>query len=91
MQSIEYLGFLAAILTTGSFLPQALMTLRTKNTDGISLTMYSLFTIGVAFWFIYGILLSSWSLIIANSITFLLAASILAVKLTNLKNEQPTD
>lgn len=88
MQSIEYLGFLAAILTTGSFLPQAIMTLRTKNTDGISLTMYSLFTIGVAFWFIYGILLSSWSLIIANSITFLLAASILVVKFTNSKKDK---
>ncbi len=87
MQSIEYLGFLAAILTTGSFLPQAIMTLRTKNTDGISLTMYSLFTTGVAFWFIYGILLSSWSLIIANSITFLLAVSILTVKILNTKKK----
>ena len=83
MPLAEIIGLIAACLTTGSFLPQALMALRTRNTDGISLTMYALFTAGVALWFVYGIAISSWSITLANSITFLFAASILAVKLLN--------
>ena len=44
----EWLGYIAALLTTGSFVPQAVKTIRTRNTTGISLAMYVIFTIGVA-------------------------------------------
>jgi MtN3 and saliva related transmembrane protein len=77
----EWLGYAAAFLTTGSFVPQALMTIRTRNTSGISLAMYVIFTTGVACWLYYGIALGSWPMILANSITLVLAATILGLKL----------
>lgn len=80
---IEFIGTAAAILTTCSFLPQALMVLRTKDTASISLTMYAMFLTGVAAWFVYGVMIGSWPVIIANAITFLLAAMIFAVKVHN--------
>ena len=77
----ELIGLLAAILTTASFLPQAILVVRTRNTEGISLAMYILFTIGVAGWFAYGLLIESLPVILANLITLLLAATILLIKL----------
>ncbi len=77
----EWMGYLAAILTTGSFVPQAVMTIRTRNTSGVSLAMYVIFTIGVAAWLAYGIAIASWPMILANSVTLALAATILALKI----------
>jgi len=79
----EYIGYLAAFLTTSSFLPQAIMTIKTRDTQSLSLSMYSLFTLGVFCWLVYGISINDKAIIFANSITFLLAASILACKLYN--------
>jgi MtN3 and saliva related transmembrane protein len=79
--NIEWFGFAAAFLTSISFVPQALMTIRTRNTSGISRAMYSMFTIGVALWLVYGIALESWPMIVANTVTLGLAATILALKL----------
>jgi MtN3 and saliva related transmembrane protein len=79
--NLEWVGFVAAFLTTVSFIPQAVMTIRTKNTSGISRGMYSLFTVGVAFWLVYGIALDSWPMILANTVTLGLAATILGLKL----------
>ncbi|MFC7292020.1 SemiSWEET family sugar transporter [Hirschia litorea] len=87
----EILGLVAASLTTGSFLPQAILALRTRNTDGISLAMYALFTTGVALWFVYGILVTSWPVIIANFVTFLLAACILTLKLSNTRKSKAVE
>jgi MtN3 and saliva related transmembrane protein len=77
----EWFGYAAAILTTTSFVPQAVMTLRTRNTSGISLAMYVIFTIGVALWLVYGIFLVSWPMILANCVTLVLSVSILLLKL----------
>ena len=77
----EWLGYLAAILTTGSFLPQAIKTIRSRNTTGISLVMYVVFALGVALWLGYGIAIGSWPMILANVVTFVLAATILALKI----------
>ena len=77
----QIVGYIAAALTTISFVPQVLQVWRSKHTKDISLGMYSIFTIGVAFWLIYGILLVSWPIIIANSITILLAGFVLGMKL----------
>jgi MtN3 and saliva related transmembrane protein len=79
--NLEWFGYAAAILTTGSFVPQAVMTIRTRNTSGISLAMYVIFTVGVALWLVYGIALESWPMILANTVTLGLAATILALKL----------
>ena len=81
MSPIDLIGFLAAVLTTASFVPQAWHTFRTRDVRGISLGMYSVFTAGVACWLIYGLLLGAWPIVIANCITLALAAAILVMKL----------
>lgn len=77
----EWIGYVAAALTTLSFLPQAIKTLRTRDTSGISLGMYSVFTVGVACWFGYGLVLGSWPMIVSNLLTLGLSAVILVMKL----------
>jgi MtN3 and saliva related transmembrane protein len=77
----DWLGYLAATLTTLSFVPQALLTLRTRQVHGISAGMYSLFTFGVALWLAYGWRLGEWPIIIANAVTLLLATTILLTKI----------
>ena len=81
MVSGEWVGYLAATMTTLSFVPQALHTIRTRDTRGISLGMYVVFTAGVACWFFYGIVLGSWPMIVSNLVTLGLSATILAMKL----------
>ena len=79
--NLEWVGFLAAACTTLSFVPQAVKTIRTRDTSGISLWMYVVFTFGIACWFGYGVFLQSWPMIVSNAITFALAATILVLKL----------
>ena len=80
----ETIGYLAATLTTVSFLPQAILTIRTKDTESLSLSMYSLFTLGVFCWLIYGVYISNKAIIFANAVTLALAASILSFKIYNV-------
>jgi MtN3 and saliva related transmembrane protein len=80
LTGIEWVGYIAACLTTGSFLPQAVLTLRTRNVSGISLGMYSAFTLGVGMWLLYGLALGAWPIIVANAITLGLAGAILAAR-----------
>ena len=81
MQFFTFLGYVAAVLTTISFVPQALLIIKTKDTKGISLPMYILFTIGVACWLLYGIYIGMIPVIIANFITLALAIVILTFKI----------
>ena len=74
-------GYAAAVLTTVAFVPQALKSWQTRDLSGVSLPMYSLFTAGVAMWFVYGVMLGSWPIIIANAITIVLASVVLTLKL----------
>lgn len=74
-------GLLAAFCTTLSFLPQAIKTIQTKDTSGISLSMYLLFTIGTFLWFSYGLMSGSVPVYLANGITLILALVILIYKL----------
>jgi MtN3 and saliva related transmembrane protein len=76
----DLIGYVAATLTTGAFVPQAVKTIRTRETHAISFWMYVGFTLGVALWFVYGVALGSWPIIAANAVSFLLAATILALK-----------
>lgn len=77
----DLIGLIAAFLTTLSFLPQTLMVLRSGETAGISLTMYAMFTLGVAAWLTYGVLQASMPIMLANGVTLLLAAIILSLKI----------
>ena len=81
MINVELVGAVAAVLTTASFLPQAVKVLRTRETEAISLAMYALFTTGVAAWLAYGLLTMQWSIIAANALTLLLSGTILAMKI----------
>jgi MtN3 and saliva related transmembrane protein len=81
MSATEFIGFAAATLTTASFIPQAWHTFKTKDVSGISLGMYSVFTVGVAAWLLYGLLLGAWPVVVANAVTLALASGILAMKL----------
>ena len=77
----DLIGYIAASLTTLSFLPQALHTFRTRDVSGVSLGMYGMFTVGVALWLVYGLLLSAWPIVVANAVTLALALAILVMKL----------
>ncbi|MFZ5485490.1 MAG: SemiSWEET transporter [Pseudomonadota bacterium] len=81
MQWTDWIGYLAATLTTCSFVPQALHTFRTRDVRGISLSMYAAFTVGIALWLVYGLLLQAWPIVAANAVTLTLAGAILAMKI----------
>ena len=85
---IDFIGYVAATLTTLSFVPQAMKTLGTGDTRGISLTMYSLFTSGIALWLIYGVLNHNGPLIISNAVTVVLAGLILQRKWSDLSESR---
>jgi MtN3 and saliva related transmembrane protein len=83
MTTIDILGYIAASLTTVSFLPQALGSVRTGRTDGLSLPMYALFSAGVALWLAYGVAVQSWPVILANLVTLGFAIVILTLIIRN--------
>ena len=77
----DILGSLAGALTTIAFIPHVVKTWKTRSTHDISLVMFSLFSLGVLLWLLYGISLGALPIIIANSITLALAMSILIMKI----------
>ena len=77
---VEYIGSFAAACTTLCWLPQALKIIREKQTQGISLITQALFTVGLALWLIYGLLLMNWPLIISNAVTLIFSVVILILK-----------
>ncbi len=77
----DIIGYMAAFGTTVSFLPQAIKTIQTKDTSGISLYMYMLFTAGTFLWLIYGLMSHSLPVAVANVITFIFPSIILVYKL----------
>lgn len=78
---MEYIGILAAILTSTAFAPQAIKTIRTKETESLSLGMYCIFSSGVACWLAYGIYLKDLPLIAANTLTLIFSLTILVLKI----------
>jgi MtN3 and saliva related transmembrane protein len=78
---IDTVGFVAGALTTAAFIPQVLKSWQTRDLSGVSLRMYSLFTLGVALWLVYGLMVVSWPVIVCNAITLVLAGGVLALKL----------
>lgn len=74
-------GSLAALLTTIAFVPQVWKVLQTHNTKAISLPMYLIFTAGVFFWLVYGVMIESWPAIVANTLTLGLAGFVILYKL----------
>jgi MtN3 and saliva related transmembrane protein len=81
MNLITIVGLIAATCTTISFVPQAIKTIQTKDTSGISLSMYSLFAFGTLMWLLYGIFSSNIPVSLANGITLVFSLIILTYKL----------
>lgn len=81
----DWVGYIAAALTTAAFVPQVRQSYRSRDVSGISLGMYLMFTVGIALWLAYGWLTRAWPVIAANFITLGLAASILRLKLQSLR------
>ena len=81
MEFVTAVGFMAGALTTVAFLPQLQRTWRTRSADDVSLAMLLTFTTGVLLWFVYGLLVQSWPIVVTNVVTFLLTAAILVLKL----------
>jgi MtN3 and saliva related transmembrane protein len=80
LMNTNTIGFVAAILTTVSFLPQVLKVWQTRSARDVSLGMYLLLSLGVALWLIYGVFIHSWPIILSNLITLILASIVLAMK-----------
>lgn len=78
------LGFIAATITTAAFIPQTYRSITTRDLSGISLGMYATFTFGIILWIIYGILIGSGPILVANIITFVMSATILYLKIQHL-------
>jgi MtN3 and saliva related transmembrane protein len=81
MEFTDLLGYVAGALTTIAFVPQAWRTFRTKDVSGISLRMYCIFTLGIAVWLAYGIVLKETPMMVANSVSLVLACIVLGMKL----------
>ena len=79
----ELIGLLAAILTTSAFVPQVYKLYREKNAQGVSLTMYLIMFTGVLLWLLYGMLIGSIAIIVANSVTAFLQLLVIIFKLKN--------
>ncbi|HEP1897741.1 SemiSWEET transporter [Kluyvera cryocrescens] len=81
MEWISLIGYLAASLTTLSFLPQAFKVITTRNTQGISGLMYVMFVCGLVLWLVYGVMIEDTAVSMANLLTLLFALPILIMKL----------
>ena len=88
MESINWIGTLAGTFTTIAFIPQVAKTWKTRSAGDISLWMFLLFSSGVLLWLIYGVLLHAVPIIIANGITLGLSASILVLKVKDLRAQR---
>ena len=82
---VDIIGYLAACLTTFSFLVQAIKSWKTKDLSGISLGMYTMFASGVALWLAYGIAIDNMPLIVTNALTLAFALSILFMKIREVR------
>ncbi|HLP02313.1 MAG TPA: SemiSWEET transporter [Opitutaceae bacterium] len=79
MKLIDFLGMSAATLTTGCFVPQVVRLWRTRNAEGISLVTFGAFSVGVALWLAYGVIMEAWPIILSNAITLVLAFAIIVL------------
>lgn len=81
MQTNELVGYVAAVLTTVAFVPQAWLTYRSRRAHGVSREMYAILSLGVFLWLVYGLSLGAWPVILANGVTLVMALFILGMKL----------
>tara|TARA_B100000767_G_C19778581_1_gene544451 strand:- start:3761 stop:4027 length:267 start_codon:yes stop_codon:yes gene_type:complete len=80
---IEIIGYVAALLTTSSFLPQVIKVWKSKSSEGVSVTMYMVMLTGVILWGIYGFYIGSISVLLANLVAGILQVMILIIVFRN--------
>jgi MtN3 and saliva related transmembrane protein len=80
-QIIEVIGFVAAVLGTICWFPQALKTVRTRETRDLSLLTQAGFVMASSLWLVYGILITSWPVILSNMVTLPVLVLLLLFKL----------
>ncbi len=78
---IETIGALAAIIGTIGWLPQAVKTIRTRDTKALSLWTNVLLLTTVTLWFTYGLALGSWPLVLGNIVSMVLVGTIVVLKI----------
>lgn len=78
---ITLLGIIAGCCTTGASVPQVLKIIKTKKTRDLSLAMYCTVTIGATLWIVYGLMIKSLPIVLANSISLILVSTILSFKI----------
>ena len=81
MALADFIGYTAALCTTGAYVPQVLRVWRTRSTGDISLKMFLVLVTGLALWLTFGLLKGEWPIMLANGITLMLAGVILLFKL----------
>lgn len=84
---VEIIGFVAALLTTSAFVPQVVKVWKSKSSKGVSVSMYLVLLLGVFLWGVYGYLIESMSIMIANTVTGLLQLMILILILMNKRKD----
>jgi len=87
MDYITFLGLVAGFLSTASFVPQLIKTWRTKSAKDLSYGMLVLFLTGILLWLIYGFLIGSSPIIIANTVTIFLVVLIIGLKIKYRRRE----
>jgi MtN3 and saliva related transmembrane protein len=88
MSPITILGYLAALASMASFVPQAWKVIRTRQTKGISAGMYLLTVMAFALWLAFGIALRQWPLVVSNGVCLALSVFILAMTLFPKKEKE---
>ena len=81
IDQFEIIGLVAGVLTTSAFVPQVYKTWKSKSADGLSLTMYLVFFVGIILWLIYGIYIQSFAMILTNAVTSFLSLLLILFKL----------
>jgi len=81
MVYVEIIGFTAGIFTTLALVPQAIKSWKSKHTKDVSLMWITILTVGIFLWLVYGLLINSMPLVIANAVSFIFALTILILKL----------
>ncbi|WP_428421619.1 SemiSWEET family sugar transporter [Methylibium sp.] len=87
----DLIGYAAAALTTAAFVPQVWLSWRTRDLGGVSLAMYGVFTLGIALWLLYGLVLGSGPMVIANTVTLVLSLAMLGLKLRHRRGPRPPE
>lgn len=80
---VNIIGYAASIAMILGYLPQAIVTIRTRDTDGIALPTFIMLGLGSIFFVIQGLMLENWPLVITNVITTICSVIIFGIKIHN--------